>query len=307
MRRYRNLVPRLALFLCSALPVLHTATKLTLPLKDKSIRFAVIGDSGTGAKPQFQVARQMSAIRQAFPFDFVLMLGDNIYGSKSPEDFRRKFQEPYEPLLDAGVKFYASLGNHDETAERQYKPFNMNGKQYYTFRKGNAEFFALDSNYMDPQQMKWLDDQLGASDATWKICFFHHPLYSDGKAHGPSLDLRKELEPVLVAHGVMLVLSGHEHFYERLKPQKGITYIVLGSSGQLRPHNIRVSQETEKAFDTDQAFLLMEIAGDQLYFQALSRAGETVDSGVLSASAGKKTAGVSSRTVSNRPLALRLQ
>ena len=133
---------------------------------------------------------------------FTLMLGDDIYGSKSPEDFKKKFEEPYHDLLDAGVKFYASLGNHDEMAERAYKPFNMNGKPYYNFRKGNAEFFALDSNYMDPEQVRWIDQQLGSSDATWKICFFHHPLYSDGKTHGPSLDLRKQIEPIFQAHGV---------------------------------------------------------------------------------------------------------
>jgi hypothetical protein len=186
-----------------------------------------------------------------------------------------------------------------------YKPFNMNGKQYYSFRKGNAEFFALDSNYMNPEQVAWLDRQLAASDATWKICFFHHPLYSDGKTHGPSLDLRKQLEPIFLAHGVNLVLSGHEHFYERLKPQKGINYIVLGNSGQLRPHDIRPSPDTAKAFDTDRSFLLVEIAGNQLYFQAVSRTGETVDCGVLTAS--KPTASVRSQTVPKSPLAVGVQ
>src|SRR5580704_14281718 len=120
---------RLILFLLLAGPGLHTAAQLSLPLKDKSVRFAVIGDGGTGEKPQFEVARQMVEFRRTFPFDFVLMLGDNIYGSKSAGDFRKKFEEPYQQLLDAGVKFYASLGNHDETNERMYKPFNMNGKK----------------------------------------------------------------------------------------------------------------------------------------------------------------------------------
>jgi 3',5'-cyclic AMP phosphodiesterase CpdA len=296
------------LILCLLLSglVCGKAAELSLPLKDKSVRFAVIGDSGTGETPQFEVAQRMVEFHNLFPFDFVLMLGDNIYGSKSPSDFRRKFQEPYEPLLAAGVKFYASLGNHDDTNERMYKPFNMNGRQYYSFRKGNAEFFALDSNYMDPRQVQWLDRQLAASDATWKICFFHHPLYSDGKTHGPSVDLRRQIEPIFLAHGVNLVLSGHEHFYERLKPQKGITYIVLGNSGQLRRHDIRPSQETEKGFDTDRSFLLVEIAGDELYFQAVSRTGQTVDKGVLTAPAGKN---LSARgyTVANSPLAAGLQ
>ena len=296
---------RFVLLLLLAAPAFHGAAELSLPLKDKSVRFAVIGDSGTGERPQFEVAEQMVAFRKLFPFDFTLMLGDNIYGSKSPAEFEKKFQEPYQQLLDAGVKFYASLGNHDETNERMYKPFNMNGKHYYSFRKGNAEFFALDSNYMDPEQVKWIDQQLAGSDATWKICFFHHPLYSDGRTHGPSVDLRNQLEPIFQAHGVNLVLCGHEHFYERLKPQKGITYIVLGSSGQLRPHDIRPSENTEKAFDTDRAFLLIEIAGDQLYFQAVGRRGEAVDSGVLTASP-KKAGSILGSGVLKSPLAVQL-
>jgi hypothetical protein len=298
-------VPFLLVAAPLAILALHGAAKLSFPLIDKSVRFAVIGDSGTGEEPQYEVAQQMTEFHSLFPFDFALMLGDNIYGSKSPADFRKKFQKPYQPLLDDGVKFYASLGNHDETNERMYKPFNMDGKQYYSFRKGNAEFFALDSNYMNPAQVTWLDRQLAASDATWKICFFHHPLYSDGKTHGPSVDLRKQLEPIFLARGVSLVLSGHEHFYERLKPQKGINYIVLGNSGQLRPHDIRPSPDTEKAFDTDRSFLLVEIAGNQLYFQAVSRTGETVDSGVLTAP--NKAASARSRTVRKNPLAAGLQ
>ena len=101
------------------------ALPLTLPLKPKSVRFAVIGDNGTGDEPEFDVAREMEAYRKVVNFTFVIMLGDNIYGRHNPTDFARKFEEPYKPLLDAGVKFYASLGNHDHPEERQYKPFNM--------------------------------------------------------------------------------------------------------------------------------------------------------------------------------------
>jgi hypothetical protein len=93
-----------------------TASKLDIriPLQDKSVRFAVIGDSGTGDRAQYEVAQRMEAYRQATKFDFVIMLGDNIYGSHSPKDFVKKFEQPYKPLLDAGVKFCASLGNHDD-------------------------------------------------------------------------------------------------------------------------------------------------------------------------------------------------
>jgi hypothetical protein len=251
------------------------------PVKPGSVRFAVIGDSGTGQKHQYQVATEMAAYRRNFPFDFVLMLGDNIYGGSTPEDFQVKFEEPYKSLLDAGVKFYASLGNHDSPNERFYKLFNMCGQRYYAFTKGNARFFALDSNYMNPEQLDWLQTQLQSSDSAWKICYFHHPLYSDGRAHGPDMDLRALLQPLFVKFGVNAVLSGHEHFYERIRPQKGIYYFILGNAGQLRRDNIRRSDEMQVGFDTDRAFMLVEIAGDKFYFQTISRTGETVDHGIL--------------------------
>ena len=259
----------------------NPAADVQLPSKPKSVRFAIIGDPGTGLKPQFEVAQQMADCRAAFQFDFVVMLGDNIYGGQGAADIKRKFEDPYAALLSAGVKFYAVLGNHDSPNERYYKPFNMDGKRYYSFKKGDAEFFALDSNYMDPEQLSWLQKQLSGSSSRWKICFFHHPLYSDGMFHGPDLDLRKRLEPIFVQYGINVVLAGHEHCYERVRPKNGISYFVLGNSGELRYRNLKPSPDIVKGFDTDRDFGLMEIAGDELYFQIISRTGETVDSGVL--------------------------
>ena len=260
----------------------RNGSDLTLPLENKSVRFAVIGDSGTGEPAQFQVAQEMESYRKAAGFDFVVMLGDNIYGGHSARDFEQKFELPYKPLLDAGVKFYASLGNHDDpNEERLYKPFNMSGERYYNFKKGNVEFFALDSTYMDPRQLDWLEKGLRNSSADWKICFFHHPLYSDGKFHGPDTNLRSQLAPLFLKYGVNVVLSGHEHVYERIKPEQGIYYFVLGNSGQLRLHNLRPSSDMQTGLDTDQGFMLVEISHDKLYFQTISRAGKTVDASVL--------------------------
>jgi 3',5'-cyclic AMP phosphodiesterase CpdA len=265
-----------------AAPPQTNAGDLTLPLKSNSVRFAVIGDSGTGGKPQYEVGEQMASYHTRFPFEFVLMLGDNIYGGDSAEDFKRKFERPYGALLEGGVKFYAVLGNHDNPNQRLYKPFNMGGKRYYAFSKGPVDFFAMDSNYMDPEQLGWLGKQLEGSSAKWKICYFHHPLYSDGKMHGPDKDLRALVEPLFVKAGVSAVLSGHEHSYERIQPQGGVNYFILGSSGKLQTRNFRPSQQMVKSFDTDRVFMLVEIAGDELFFQTISRAGNTVDSGVLS-------------------------
>ena len=276
---------RRILLLLSIVPLLLAslgAQDFKLPLKSGSVRFAAIGDMGTGESPQNDVAQRMMKVRETFPFDTVIMLGDNIYGGSSPSDFERKFAVPYKPLLDAGVKFYASLGNHDNTNERFYKPFNMNGESYYTYKKGNVRFFALDSNYMDPKQLAWLETQLkGAGNGDWKICYFHHPLYSSARYHGPSKDLRQLLEPLFVNYGVDVAFYGHDHVYERIHPQQGIYYFMEGASGQLRAGDLSRSPITDKGFDSDRTFMLVEVAGDEMYFQTISRTGDTVDSGVI--------------------------
>src|SRR4029453_15588607 len=125
---------------------------ITLPLKAGSVKFAVIGDTGTGDQHQRDVAKQLSDSRQQFPFDFVIMMGDNMYGGDKPKDYVNKFEAPYKPLLDGGVKFYATLGNHDNPNQRFNKPFNMGGERYYSFKpslNAGVRFFALDSNYID--------------------------------------------------------------------------------------------------------------------------------------------------------------
>src|SRR5436305_2497616 len=258
------------------------AGAIKLPLENGSVRFAVIGDSGTGEKEQYNVAEKMETFRQQVKFDFVIMLGDNIYGSHRPKDFSEKFEQPYKPLLDAGVKFYASLGNHDDpNDERLYKPFNMGGERYYVFKKGDVAFFALDSTYMDPAQLSWLDQNLQNTKSKCKICYFHHPLYNDGRSHGPDLDLRTQLTPLFRRYGVNLVLSGHEHVYERIKPEDNIYYFILGNSAKLMTKDFKSSNQMEKGFDTDQGFMLVEINGEKLYFQVISRGGKTIDAGAL--------------------------
>jgi predicted MPP superfamily phosphohydrolase len=253
-----------------------------LPLKDKSIRFAVIGDSGTGENEQYEIAKQMETFHNVVGFDFVIMLGDNIYGGHEPRDFQRKFEIPYKSLLDAGVKFYASLGNHDDPKlEPLYKPFNMNGERYYTFKRGDIQFFALDSNYMDAQQLSWLEQNLRSSKAQWKICFFHHPLYNEGKMHGPDLDLRNQLSPLLKSYGVNAVFSGHEHAYQRLKPVENIYYFVQGDSGKLERHDFHRSNQLAASFDQGRTFMMIEIVGETMYFQTVSQNGQTIDSGGL--------------------------
>ena len=277
--RVRTLVLVLAVAAASAVP--SAARPAPLPNRSGSLKFAAIGDNGTGDSPQYEVAEQMARLHATFPFDLVIMLGDNMYGGQKPADFVKKFETPYAPLLQAGVKFQASLGNHDRPENVSYKPFNMNGQRYYTYARGNVRFFALDSTQMDPEQVAWIDDALQKATEEWKICYFHHPLYSNADRHGASVDLRVLLEPIFVKHGVNVVFSGHDHVYERLKPQKGIYYFVSGAAGQLRRGNMSPTDQTAAYFDQDQSFMLVEVAGAEMYFQVISRTGKTVDSGTI--------------------------
>jgi predicted phosphodiesterase len=279
-RRFHFSIAALTIVLATG--VLAQQLQLTLPNQPDSLKFGVIGDTGTGDSHQLAVAKQLIDYRNQFKYEFVVMMGDNTYGGESARDFERRFEVPYKPLLDAGVKFYAALGNHDTPNQRNYKLFNMGGKQYYTFRpKLGVRFFALDSNYMSPEQLTWLENELKSSGSDWKIAFFHHPLYSSGGRHGSDDALRDQLEPLFLKYSVDVVLSGHDHFYERIKPQKGIYYFVVGGSAKLRSGDIDRTGLTAKGFDTGYSFMAVEIAGDEFHFQTVSDQGKTVDSGVL--------------------------
>jgi len=258
------------------------APPVPLPNAGGSLKLAVLGDFGTGSSRQYELAAEMVKAHASFPYELVLLVGDNLYGSERPQDFLKKFEQPYKPLLNAGVKFYASLGNHDAREQRYYKPFNMGGKLYYSLKAPaqSVRFFAFESTYPEPAQIAWLEDELKGAREDWKIVFFHHPLYSSGERHGSDTQLRDMLEPLFVKYDVSIVFTGHDHFYERIKPQKGILYFVTGSGGQLRTGNIdRTTGLTAAGLDTDNAFLMGEIVGNTFTFRAISRTGKVVDSG----------------------------
>lgn len=264
---------------------------VALPNEERSIKFAIIGDSGRGSAEQHAVAAQMVAYRQRFDYRFVLMAGDNIYeGPATPDDYRLKFAEPYKLLLDAGVQFFAVLGNHDDPEQIYYQPFNMDGKRYYTFtppvdlltRLGTrVRFFALDSTNLDGTQMQWLERELRESDAEWKVALLHYPLYTSGRYALAARGHRFALESAFVDGGVDVVFSGHEHIYQRSQLQKGILYFVTGGAGSLRAGDAKMSANIAKSYDTDYHFMLAEVTDEGFFFQAINRLGETVDAGSL--------------------------
>ena len=248
---------------------------------EEDVRFAVIGDNGTGDEAQYAVGRQMASARATFPYDLVLMLGDNLYRRASPEVYASAFERPYKALLDAGVLFVAVLGNHDSPESVRYPRWNMNGRRYFTFTRGHVRFFAIDTNLLDAEQLDWLGRALDEAQEPWKIAYFHHPIYSNGKRHGSNVELRVRLEPLFVRHGVQVVFSGHDHFYERLKPQKGITYFVAGAGGQLRKGGVDRSATSAVVFADDQSFMLIEVTPHALRFRAITRSGTVIDSGAV--------------------------
>ena len=272
-------------------PAGPAAIPLTMPNKDGSLKFGVLGDFGTGEPQQYQMAATMARVQQQFKFNLMLLVGDNLYGSERPQDFQQKFEIPYKPLLDAGVKFRASLGNHDSREQRSYTKFGMEDKLYYSFKapSESVRFFVLESTYFDTKQIVWLEKELKASNEDWKIAYFHHPLYCSAGRHGSDVQLRDKLEPLFVAYNVSVVFTGHDHIYERIKPQKDILYFVTGSGGKLAPGDLdRSSPITAKGFDTEQAFLIAEINKDEMTFNAISRSGKVIDSGKFSRRQGNK-------------------
>jgi hypothetical protein len=269
------------LSLVFSIAAVAAGTAWRAPAPPASLTFGVIGDNGNGTRAQYDVGVQMASVREASPFDLVIMLGDNRYGSQGPADFVAKFERPYAALLAKGVVFKAALGNHDRPENVSYAGFHMNGQRYYTYAQGGVRFIVLDTNLMDPPQVRWFERTLQESIEPWKICYFHHPLYSNAGRHGPDVEMRVVLEPLMVKYGVTAVFSGHEHVYERFRPQKGITYFTEGSAGQLTRNDLSPSTDSAAQFDQDQTFMVITIQGDDMSFRTFSRTGRIVDSGLV--------------------------
>lgn len=250
------------------------------------VRFIVFGDWGYGSTEQLKVAKQMLLAHQNKPIDFVLTVGDNIYGTGNKQYYRPFFEQPYAGLLKDNVKFFATLGNHDVIEGRQdeikYPLFNMEGREYYTIKKlqGLVEFFMLDVTNLGNQQLAWLENSLKLSKARWKIALYHYPLYSSGTRHGSALSLRRVLEPLLIKYKVNVAFAGHDHIYERTHLQSGIQHFVTGGGGAPL-YDINLQSPIRAASYVGWHFMLVEIEDKVLSFQTISDSGKIVDSGTV--------------------------
>jgi tartrate-resistant acid phosphatase type 5 len=228
---------------------------------DKPIRVLAFGDFGTGSPAQIQTAAAMRAYNKEHPFDFGLTLGDNFYsrGMTSPDDPRWKteWEDLYGPL---GIKFYATLGNHDwygytdspaaEILYTQKSPDWRMPAPYYTFTAGPAQFFAFDTVEVNEEELEWLDSALTKSTARWKVVYGHYHIFS--ATRGDNKELIEELLPILEKNHVDIYLNGHDHNLQELKPEGGVHFFVSGGGGaglyDLNPYDRTIYKQKVNGF-----------------------------------------------------------
>lgn len=201
--------------------------------------------------------------------------GDIAYETGTMQQFEDNYFAVYAPLLDSFAMF-PSIGNHDDAGvyRRVYDLPWAGGNNYYSFDHGDVHFVSLDTNVMTKRQAQWLDADLAANDSEWTVVYGHHPPYSSGD-HGSSLEFRELFVPILEEHEVDLVLSGHDHDYERVLPQNGVHYVVTGGGGRgTRP--IGSSSFTGYA-EAVLHFVYVEIEGSQLLLHAIDGTGVEFD------------------------------
>ncbi len=277
----------------SPLPVASATVTVALPFTPVQspvppVRFAVIGDYGAGGPPEAQVA----ALVANWNPDFVITVGDNNYPSGSAASiddnigqFYHSFIEPYKGNYGNGAeqnRFFPTLGNHDwdtPGAKPYLNYFTLPGNErYYDFFWGPLQFFAVDSDSREPDgvsssspQAAWLQERLASSTAPWKIVYFHHAPYSSG-THGPTTWMQWPFKE----WGASVVLSGHDHTYERLEID-GLPYIIDGIGGNGRYEFQHDMPGSQVRYNENYGALLVEATPDQITFQFFNVAGKLID------------------------------
>jgi hypothetical protein len=250
-----------------------------LPGAGVPVRFVVFGDSGDGGSGQRAVLEQIGRV----PFDLVLHTGDVAYTDGRLDQLEDYFFGVYAPLLKS-IPFYPASGNHDYRTQ-QAAPFlevfalPRNGdpsdpERYYSYDWGDVHFVVLDTERISTEQLTWLDADLASSALPWKVVYGHKPPFSSG-AHGSSLSVRSSFVPILERHAVPLMLSGHEHSYERTLPLRGVTYVVTGGGGR----SARDVGRSEFTAHSESAlhFVQVEVRGDKLVLHAIDAVGREFD------------------------------
>ena len=300
-------IAKTLIFFCALLTATAAQSQEILAdaVAGNEIRFIAVGDTGRGNDGQMAIARQMLAIQAKSKFDLIFFLGDNIYNDGNPADFGRKFTLPYQAFIENGTQLRGVVGNHDERGKGeggillQQLMFGMGPRPYFSILRENAsvEFFGLDSNAFlttnlsleGRTQLQWLDTTLAQSKSAWKIVLLHHPLYSSARRHGWNSGdknemeaVRSTVEPFLEKHKVRIVLAGHDHVYERLKPQKGIHHFVSGAGAEIRRGDLQTNSPFYQiGNDKELSFMLFSATPDSIRYWAINSQGLVIDSGRL--------------------------
>ena len=247
---------------------------------DEPVRFIAIADLGKQTGDQFAVAAQLETVS----FDFALVAGDIAYGSGELDAFELFFFEVYANLVDH-IPFYPAPGNHDYKTEgalpyRQVYSLPRNGKDelYYSYDHGNIHVAVIDTESIDEAQLLWLDADLAATEQPWKVVVGHHPPFSSGY-HGNNGDVQEQFVPILRTHEVQLGIFGHDHDYERVLPQDGVTYVVAGGGG-VGTRSVGTSDFTGYSEQVSH-FVYLETRDDTMTMWAIDATGKTFDTTVI--------------------------
>jgi hypothetical protein len=261
---------------------------------DEAIRFAVLGDNGSGGRTQMAVARQMALSYRDAPYGLVLLAGDISYYGSIDDRWEEVFAEPYRALIDAGVNWELAIGNHEidekkspyavQEIQAQLRRFGKPGT-YYRVRHGPLDLFVLDTSIPlktgegGAEQLAWLETELSGSDAAWKVALLHHPAFSSGE-HGSEMRVREAVQPLFAEHGVDVAFTGHDHHYERTEPQDGVVWIVSGAGCKLS--RVGRSDFTAHAESTLQ-FMLADVVGETMELRSITTDGTVIDQATLRA------------------------
>lgn len=249
------------------------------PGGEPKYRLAVLGDIGEPGSRLAATARAVADLSEPVPYDALLLLGDNVYPAGDPARLDEIVFEPFGSILDGGTRLLAVLGNHDVAdghGRAQMQALGMPGRWWAQAWGEDLLVVGLDSSDVDnPAQRAFLERTLAESDATWKIVALHHPPYSAGY-QGSSTDVRAAFSPVFERYGVQLVLSGHEHDYQRSVPIDGVVYVVTG--GVARTRRTGEDDFTAVSFSWHH-FVDLSVFEDRLLIRAVNQDRRVADEG----------------------------
>lgn len=267
----------------NSVPISEKIGFRTAPTADsnRTIGILAFGDSGGGGGDQWALREQMEEV----PYQVMIHTGDLAYDDGTIEQIEQNVFNVYAGLF-AHIPFFPAAGNHDYHTSsgapfrEVFKlPENGDHEKWYSYDWGRIHFVALDTEADYKTQAAWLDEDLAKSNLPWKVVYLHRPPYSSGK-HGSDTSLRTILEPVLYKHHVQLVLAGHDHDYERMKPSKsGTQFIVTGGGGR---GTRTVGTSIFTAFSSEVIhYVYIEANVDSMTLHAIDAEGTEFDSVVI--------------------------